>query len=81
MLVLGSVIDWGALLKVVAVSLMGCAVLGLGLGYSIVGATRSAELRRQGRDGAATVYGVLGLLAFAVVVGCVALGLIVMTHK
>jgi hypothetical protein len=81
MITLASIIDTGALLKVIAASFVATTALAVCLGYAIVGATRSAELRRDGRDSAATAYGALGLISVLLFVGGVVVGLIVMTHK
>ena len=69
-MVLGAVIDTGALLEVIWVSLVaGVAVTAI---YSVAlfGATRAAESRRTSRGGAAAGYGILfGLASLLFVAG------------
>jgi hypothetical protein len=48
---------------------------------AIVGATRAMEMQRDGRGVEATVYGVVGAAAFAVVVAAIVLGIVVMSSK
>ena len=80
-MLLAAVVDWGALLKVVVASL----VLGTGItlvfSLTILGATRSAEHRRQNEPLAATAYAVLMALALTATAAAVVFGLIVMTSK
>jgi cytochrome c biogenesis protein CcdA len=47
----------------------------------ILGVTRSADLVRDERPVAAAAAGGLALVAFAVVTGAIALGIVVMTQK
>jgi Na+/H+-dicarboxylate symporter len=57
--------------------------LGVTIAFSLVilGITRSGDMRRVGRLGAASAYGTLGVLAAAAAVGIVVLGLILLTSK
>ena len=81
MSVLASVVDWEGIRDVVVVS------LGAGIGVTaifavaIVGATRVMDMSRDGRALEAGAYGVLAVLAFAVVVAAVVFGIVVMTSK
>jgi hypothetical protein len=74
-------VDGHALLQLVWVG----AVAGVGattaFGFALLGVTRAAELGREGRSGEAVVYGVLGALALAVVLGALVYGIVIMTHK
>ena len=78
---IASIVDTGDLVQVIWVSL----AAGIGLtgvyGIAIVGATRALDLGRAGRSGAAAFYAVLGVLALAVVVAAMVLGIVVMAHK
>jgi hypothetical protein len=75
------VVDWEALGNVIAGSL----VLGIGVtgafSLAILGATRSAEARRDGGSAAAVTFGLLAAVALAACVAVLVLGIIVMTHK
>jgi hypothetical protein len=76
-----SVVDGGALLEVAWVSL----AAGLGVtavfAVGIVGATKAADMRRDGRPGEAAAYVVLAALAVLGVTAAVVFALIVMTTK
>jgi hypothetical protein len=78
---LGSVVDWGDVVQVVWASV----VAGLGVTFafslSIVGATRAIDLRRQGHDGAATVYVVLMVVGLVATAAAIVFGIVVMTSK
>ena len=67
-----AVVDTGALIEVIWVSLV--AGIGVTAVFSIalLGATRSAEARRAGRSGSAAGFGALGALAGLVLVAGVA---------
>jgi ABC-type spermidine/putrescine transport system permease subunit II len=77
----GSVVDGDALLQVLWVSLV--AGIGVTASYAaaILGATRAIDLSRSGRTGEAAIFGLLAIVAVAVVAGAVVFGIIVMTHK
>ena len=82
MIVFGDpIVDWGALGEVVLVSL--CVGVGVTLASSLalLGAVRSAEMRRSERPFESTLYGVLGLLGLAVTVGAMVAGIVLMTQK
>lgn len=60
---LGAVVDTGALLEVIWVSLLaGIGVTGV-FSLALLGTTRSAEARRAGRGATATGFGLLAALA------------------
>ena len=77
----GSIVDWGALGKVIAASL----IAGIGVSFcfsiAITGATRFAELRRDQRNAGAFAYGVVGLAGLAATIGGIVIGIVVMTKK
>ena len=74
-------IDGAGLLEVVWVSLL--AGIGVTLMFSLVvlGSGRSERSRRSGHGSAATVYGALAVLAFAVFLAGVVFGVNVMLSK
>lgn len=78
---LASAVEWGDVVDVLWVS----AVSGIGVtalfAVAIFGATRSADLRRNGYAGAAGLYAALMVLAGSGVAAAVVFGIIVMTHK
>ena len=76
-----SVIDWDALLSVLWVSLLGGIGVTAAFAFAILGATRAADVRRDGRLAAAGVYALLMILAVAVVAAAVVFGVVVMTQK
>jgi hypothetical protein len=79
--VLATIVDWGALGKVVAASL----VLGVGatgaFALAILGSSRAAELRRSGNSVVAGAFVALAALALAACAAALVLGIIVMTRK
>jgi hypothetical protein len=76
-----AIVDWAALGKVVAASLITGVGITLFFSFAIVGATRFAEMRRDQRIAGATIYAMIGAVGAAVTVAGVVLGIIVMTHK
>ena len=80
-MMLATIVDTQALLKTVAVA----AVAGIGVtlvfSLAILGATRFAELNRDGRPAAAVAFGALGLLGLAAAAATVVIGIIVMGSK
>jgi hypothetical protein len=78
---LGAIVDGEALLQVVWASLLaGVGVTGV-FGIAIVGAARALDMSRDGKPAEAVVFGILGLLASAVVVAAIVFGIVVMTQK
>jgi len=80
-MILGSVIDWETLGKVALASLLAGVGVTLAFSLAIVGATRMAEMRRNGRGIEAGAYATLMIVALAVSAAAVAFGVIVMTTK
>lgn len=78
---LAEAVAWGDVLDVVWVSVAAGVGVTAAFALSLLGATRAVDLRRDGNAGAATVYVALMLVAGAVVVAAVVLGVAVMTHK
>jgi hypothetical protein len=74
-------IDSGALLKMLYSSAIAGVTVTVVFSLAILGATRSSEMRRAGRTGAATAYAALagvGLLAAAAIA---VYGVILVAHK
>jgi hypothetical protein len=76
-----AIVNWGALGKVIVASLVAGVGATLCFSLAIMGTTRFAELRRDGRSTAAGAYAALGLLGFAVTIAAVVAGIVVMTKK
>lgn len=76
-----ALIDTGALAKVAYVSLLAGVVVAVVFSLAIFGATRSSDMRRDGRQVAATAYAALAVLAGATAAGIVVYGLVLMAHK
>ncbi len=74
-------IDFEGLLKVTGASLAGSAILTVVLTLAVVGATRSAEERRAGHQGASIAFGVLMALGMLGVVAFIGVGMLVMLSK
>ena len=78
---IGSIVDTGALLKLLwTASVAGVGVTAVFAG-GIVGATRALDLSRDRRPAEAAIMGVLGAVSLAVVAGAIAYGIVVMTQK
>jgi hypothetical protein len=78
---LATIVDTQALLKTIVAS----AVAGVGVtvifSFAILGASRFADLSRDGRPVAAVVFGALAVVALAAAAAAVTIGIIVMTRK
>jgi hypothetical protein len=76
-----SIIDWGALGKVVLYSLV--AGLGVPAVYSIavLGAARSTDAQRGRRGGQATAYALVALLCGLACLAAIAYGVYLLTKK
>jgi len=74
-------IDWDALLTVV----WAAAAAGVGAtaayGFAILGSVRALDRGREGRIGEAAVYGAIGVIGVAVVLGAIVFGIVVLTNK
>jgi uncharacterized membrane protein YidH (DUF202 family) len=81
MLPLGSVVDWDAIGKVVIAAFVAGIGVTVVFATAIYGATRFADMRRDGRSGEALALGVFTALALAACAGAVVLGIVVMTQK
>ena len=81
MILAANAVDVHDLIEVAWVSLVAGVLLITAVSVSIVGATRSAAERREGHGTAATLYAGLSVLAAAVCVAGVVLGVSVMLSK
>ena len=80
-MIAGDVIDGGALLQVIWVSLVAGLVLVGAMSLAIVGFARASHERREGRAAAAGTYFAAAVAGSGVIVGAVVLGVAVMLHK
>ena len=78
---MAAIVDVGALVEVVWISLL--AGVGVTAVYSVAlyGAARSAEARRHGHSGSAAVFGGLGVLAALIFVAGVVIGVKILIGK
>ena len=75
------IVDTSALLKVIATALVAGIGITVAFSLAILGATRFADMRRDERPLEARLYGGLTVLAFAVVLAAVVLGILIATSK
>ena len=76
---IATIVDWDALLQVIWVSLLaGVGVTGA-YGFALLGSTRALESGREGRLGIAISYAVVAALGFAIVVGAIVFGIVILT--
>jgi hypothetical protein len=78
---LATLVDTGALLRTVAAAFVAGVGVTLIFSLAILGATRFAELNRDGRTAAAASFGALAVVALAAAAAAVTIGIIVMTKK
>ena len=74
-------IDTDALLELVWTAPLAALVVALTFSLCIHGAARASDLRRSGRNGAATAYGALAVVAAAAFAATVILGVLIITSK
>jgi hypothetical protein len=79
--VIAVVVETKALLETIAASLIAGVGITGAFSVMIFGATRFADLRREERPLLAAFTGALAVLALAVTLGGIVLGIIVMTSK
>jgi hypothetical protein len=75
------IVDWATIGKVIVVALAASTCVMTAFAVAILGATRFAEMRRNGRSLEASGFAVLGLLGAAVCTAGIVGGIIVMTTK
>jgi hypothetical protein len=78
---IGALADWSALRDVVLASLTAVVGSTIAFSFAILGATRFAETRRDGKTLAAGAYGLVVAVCLAASLGAVAFGLVVMLSK
>jgi hypothetical protein len=78
---LATIVDTQALLKTIAASFIAGVGVTLIFSIAILGASRFADMNRDGRPAAAVAFGLLGVLALLAAGAAVVLGIIVMTRK
>lgn len=74
-------VDWHALLTAVWAAAAGGIGVTAAYGFALLGTVRAIDLGRDGRVGEAVVYATIAALGFAVVVGAVVFGIVVLTNK
>lgn len=77
-LVAAAIVDWGALLKVVVVSLIGGVGLTAAFSVAVAGAVAFADFRREGRTLEAGAFALVALTAFLACLAAIAYGLALM---
>jgi uncharacterized membrane protein YidH (DUF202 family) len=81
MTVLATIVDWSAVGQtIVAALITGIGVI-FAFSLAVLGAARWIDLSHDGRAVAAATAAVMGLIAFAVCIAAIVLGIVVMTTK
>jgi hypothetical protein len=75
------VVDWATLGKVIAAALVAGTCVTIAFAFTILGVTRFAEMRRNGRSLEATGFGALAVIGALVCTAAIVGGIIVMTTK
>jgi hypothetical protein len=78
---LATIVDTGALLKTIIASFIAGVGVTLIFSIAILGASRFADMNRDGRPAAAVAFGLLGVAALLAAGAAVVVGIIVMTRK
>lgn len=78
---LATIVDTHALLSTIAASFIAGVGVTLIFSVAILGASRFADLSRDGRHAAAIAFGLVGLIALLAAGTAVTLGILVMTQK
>lgn len=78
---IGSVVDWGALGKVVLYSLVAGVGVPAVYALAVLGAARSTDPHRRRGGAASTAYALVALVGTALCVAAIALGVYVMAQK
>ena len=78
---LATIVDTDALLKTIGASFIAGVGVTLIFSVAILGASRFADMNRDGRPVAAIAFGLVGLLALLAAGAAVTVGIIVMTQK
>ena len=75
------IVDWGSLLEVIVISLVGGVGLTAVFSVAVVGAVRSVDAARDGRGVAAGAFGVVALVGLVVCLAAIFFGIAVMAAK
>lgn len=78
---MAAIVDTNALWQTVVAALAAGVGITLVFSIAILGIVRVVELAHDGRTAAATAFGTLAVIALAVCLGAVVLGVVVMTQK
>lgn len=78
---IATVVDWAALRDVVIASLAAGVGVTLAFSLAILGLTRFADMRRDGRPAEAWAFGGLAMIGLAVSGAAVVYGIVLMTSK
>ena len=78
---IAALIDTGALAKMLYSSLIAGVSIAVVFSIAVLGATRSGDMRRAHRSGAATAYAVLAALGLILTTAIVVYGLILVARK
>jgi hypothetical protein len=78
---LATLVDTQALGETVLAAVLGGVGVTLIFSIAILGASRFADLSRDGRSAAAVAFGIVALVALAAFAAAIAFGIIVMTSK
>jgi hypothetical protein len=79
--VTAALIDTGALLKMVYWSLLAGVGVAVIFSIAVLGASRSSDMRRANRSGAATGYAAVAIVALVLAAAIVVYGLVLITRK
>jgi hypothetical protein len=77
--VIATVVDWDAIFEVIWVSLLAGVGVTAAYGFALLGSTRALESGREGRLGGAISYALVGAIGFAIVVGAIVFGIVILT--
>jgi hypothetical protein len=80
-MMLATIVDTQALLKTVVAAFIAGVGVTLIFSLAILGASRFADMNRDGRPAAALAFGALGVVALLAALAAVTVGIIVMTRK
>jgi hypothetical protein len=80
-MIAAQVVDWGTIGKVILAALVASLAVSAGFAFSILGAVRSTELRREGRAVEASALALVGLVGAALCVAAIAGGILALTSK
>ena len=81
MIQLGAIVDGRAVWETIVAAIVSGVGVTFAFSLALLGATRSIDLNRDGRGGAALAAAALGLVALLACGAAVVLGIIVMTTK